>query len=150
MIMSRILVLTSIIFITSIIAVSIYSCQPAPDIRITNFEVTPNPITEGETAILHWNVTGAKTISVNNGIGDVLPYGNLEIKPGQTAEYVIAANNSAISTQKTVTLIVNPRPLPAAPQQIKLPVISATDIEGYLSAPAIYLTNVNQIDSVKQ
>ena len=131
--MDRIFVFALIIFIAPLVAVSAYSCQPAPDIHITKFEVTPNPIAEGETAILHWNVAGATTIKINNGIGEVLPYGNLEVKPGQTAEYVLAANNSAISTQKTVTLVVNPPPLSAAPQQIKLPVISATDTENLLN-----------------
>ena len=131
--MGRLIFVALIVFITSIIAISAYSCQPAPDIYITNFEVTPNPITEGETAILHWNVTGATIIKVNNGIGDVSPYGNLEIKPGQTMDYIMTANNSSMSAQKTVTLVVNPRPVSVAPQQIKLPVISATDTEKLLS-----------------
>jgi len=131
--MGRILVFTLIIFITSIITVSICSCQPAPDISITNFEVTPNPITAGETAILHWNVAGATTIKVNNGIGEVPPQGDLEIKPGQTMEYIMTANNSSMSAQKTVTLVVNPRPISVAPQQIRLPVLSATDTENLLS-----------------
>jgi len=131
--MGRIIILTLIIFSSSLVAVSAYSCRPAPDIYITNFEVTPNPITEGETAILHWNVTGATTIKVNNGVGELPQYGNLEIKPGQTVEYVLTANNSSMSMQKTLTLVVNPRPISVAPQQIKLPVFSATDTENLLS-----------------
>jgi len=131
--MGRILAFAFIIFSASLIAISAYSCQPVSDIYITNFEVTPNPITEGETAILHWNVTGATTIKINNGIGDVSSYGNSEIKPGQTTEYILSANNRSMSIQKSVTLVVNPRPVSAAPQQIKLPVISATDTENLLS-----------------
>ena len=133
MTIGRILVITLIIFIIFALAVSIYSCQPAPTINITNFEVTPNPITEGQTAILRWNVTGATTIKINNGIGDVSSYGNSEIISCQTTEYILTANNNSVSTQKTVTLVVNPRPVSAAPQQIKLPVISATDTENLLN-----------------
>lgn len=94
--------------------------------------MTPNPITEGETALLRWNVTGATVIKINNGIGEVLPYGNLEIKPGQTTEYTLTANSGDISTQKTVALVVSPRPTAIAPQQIELPVISALDTEKLL------------------
>ena len=133
MIMRRLLILALIIFITPIIAMSVYSCQPASDIYITTFEVTPNPITAGDNAILRWNITGATAIKINNGIGAVSSYGNYEIKPGQTTEYILTANNGSMSTQKSVTLTVNTPPISVAPQQIQLPVISALDTDKLLS-----------------
>jgi hypothetical protein len=131
--MGRFIVFTLILFITLLTGVSIYSCAPAPYIYITDFEVTPNPITQGGTAILRWNVTGATIIEVNNGIGAVPPYGNLEIKPGQTTEYVLTANNSSMSSQKSVTIVVDTLPVTTAPRQIELPIISALDTEKLLS-----------------
>lgn len=110
----------------------VYACTAAPYIYVTNFEVTPSPINDGESATLLWNVSGATTVEINNGIGEVAPYGKLLIKPSQTTEYTLIASNSGRAARQTATVIVNARPVvPSTPQE-PIPNIWATDSDTLL------------------
>ncbi len=61
---------------------------------ITDFSISPNTITPGDSATLSWSVTGADSVTINNGIGTVASSGSLSITPSATTTYEITANCS--------------------------------------------------------
>lgn len=83
---------------------------PVPAIAAT-FTVAPNVITQGDSALLQWNVSGATLISIDQGIGSVPASGSLSVSPGVTTTYTLTATNSANSVIKSVVLTVNPPPI---------------------------------------
>jgi len=73
---------------------------------INSFSVSPNVITQGQSATLSWSVTGATTITIS-GLGTVT--GNsLSVSPISTTVYTLTATNSAGSPTAQTTLTVNP------------------------------------------
>ena len=80
--------------------------QDTTQLSILLFNVEPSMINKGETANLIWNVTGATTISIDNGIGDVSLSGTRIISPIQNATYVLTASNSSTSKTATTQIIV--------------------------------------------
>ena len=65
-------------------------------------------ITEGESAILSWEVTDATSVSLNQEIGTVALSGSTSISPTSTTTYTLTAINSAGSSTATVTITVIP------------------------------------------
>ncbi|MHB8085174.1 MAG: hypothetical protein ACYDHZ_05080 [Dehalococcoidia bacterium] len=114
-----------------IIAALMFNCAPPP-VYVNDFEVTPNPVTQGENATLRWATSYAAAVTIDNGVGDVPAYGTLSVAPDVTTTYSLTAKNGGTSVLKTLILTVNPRPAAvAAPEQI--PTISALDTEKLLS-----------------
>jgi hypothetical protein len=73
-----------------------------------SFDVTPNTITVGASAVLQWNVTGATNVKIDPGIGTVPVSGGQSVSPTATTTYVLTATNSSSSVTRAVTVIVNP------------------------------------------
>jgi hypothetical protein len=66
---------------------------------ITVFDAKPGVISPGGRAELNWNVTGARSVSIDNGIGDVALAGSRTVSPAATTIYKITAvNPSGIAT----------------------------------------------------
>jgi hypothetical protein len=107
---------------------TIASCT-SPDINITNFQVVPSSIAAGQTAVLKWDVTGANTISIDNGLGVQPSSGSVEIKPTQTTGYKLTAKNSNKSVESSVMLTVNVPPASATTKTEEVPVLSALDTQ---------------------
>ncbi len=75
-----------------------------PDIAQFNSE--PASIKQGASATLSWQVTGAKSVSLEPG-GDVGDKARIEVKPAQTTVYTLVAKNEAGQTvQRTLRLEV--------------------------------------------
>lgn len=73
---------------------------------INSFSVEPATIRSGESATLHWDVTGASKISIS-GLSDVT--GNsITVTPSTTTEYTMIAANGVTSVVSKVTVTVNP------------------------------------------
>ncbi len=65
-----------------------------------------NPLYGAET-LLNWNITGADTISINQGVGPVTgAIGSASIVPLQTTTYIITASNIYGSTAANATITV--------------------------------------------
>lgn len=79
--------------------------NPAP--VITSFTATPSVITAGQSATLSWNVSGATSLSIDNGIGSVAATALKSVTPAQTTTYKLTATNSSGSTTATITVTVN-------------------------------------------
>jgi hypothetical protein len=66
----------------------------------------PVTISLGDSSTLSWSSINADTVSIDNGIGEVGPYGSIDISPTQTSTYTITATNFAGTATDTVTITV--------------------------------------------
>jgi uncharacterized protein YkwD/single-stranded DNA-binding protein len=84
--------------------------SPSPAPAISSFTATPSAITAGQTATLSWSVSGATTISIDNGVGDVSALTSKAVSPTQTTTYRLTATNSAGSASAPATVTVTAAP----------------------------------------
>ena len=74
---------------------------------INSLMATPSTINEGEFTTLSWNITGADTASIDNGIGAVAPTnGSAQDAPTMTSTYTLTASNTAGTVTREVTVTV--------------------------------------------
>jgi hypothetical protein len=86
------------------------SFMPIPP-EIKSFTATPAKITKGEFSTLTWNIVGATSASINNGIGAVSPTGgSIQESPAGTKTYTLTAGNAVGSVTQTVTVTVEDNP----------------------------------------
>ena len=91
----------------------IRSAFPLPE--ITSFTATPALIASGESTALDWQITGADTTEINNGIGSInATSGSLIVSPTTTTTYILTASNGGGSVTSGVTVGVDIPALPPA------------------------------------
>ena len=74
---------------------------------ISAFTATPASVTEGDSSVLAWTVTGAVSLSINQGVGAVTGVSK-SVTPAATTIYTLTATNAGGSATKTVTVTVTP------------------------------------------
>ena len=82
---------------------------------IGSFSSNPTAINPGGTSTLSWNVTGANSVSIDQGIGQVNAAGSLLISPSASIVYTISATNAAGTVSRSSLTEVNSVPLPVTP-----------------------------------
>jgi uncharacterized protein YkwD len=70
------------------------------------FGANPGTIQPGQSTTLSWNISGASSISIDNGIGNVSG-GSITVNPSQTTTYRITATNSGGSVSALATVTVS-------------------------------------------
>ncbi|HEU0122542.1 MAG TPA: OmpA family protein [Bryobacteraceae bacterium] len=96
--------------------------QPAPP-QVSKpivkfFSAEPTTIERGQASSLKWEVTGADSVSINQGLGTVSASGNRSVFPSDTTTYTLTATNGGGSVTESVTVNVTapaPKPAPEAP-----------------------------------
>jgi uncharacterized protein YkwD len=89
---------------------------PTPPPAITSFSGSPSAITQGQSVLLSWSSTGANTLTINNGVGDVTGRTSATVSPSQTTAYTLTASNGGGTVTASVTITVNvPAPPPPSP-----------------------------------
>jgi len=96
---------------------------PAAKPIVKFFTAEPSTIERGQASSLKWEVTGADTVSINQGLGTVSASGNRSVFPSSTTTYTLTASNSGGSVTESVTVNVT---APAAPAQKPTPEPKAT------------------------
>lgn len=76
---------------------------------ILSFTATPATVAPGGSTVLAWNVTGADTVSIAPGIGQVTGT-SIAIRPVGTTTYVLTARNAGGSSSTSVTVTVGAAP----------------------------------------
>src|ERR1700733_7691660 len=61
---------------------------------ISSFTSTPTTTAPGNLVTLAWNVSGATSISIDNGVGNVTNLSSITVSPAQTTTYTLTASNS--------------------------------------------------------
>lgn len=77
---------------------------PAPSILF--FSATPSSVVPGQSTILSWSVSGATTVAIDSGVGDVTSQTSRVVTPSQTTTYRLTATNSGGSTSASTTVSV--------------------------------------------
>ena len=98
---------------------------------INSFNASPASITAGESSTLNWGVTGATSVSIDQGIGNVALTGSRAVMPGTTTVYTLTATNAAgVSVTATTQIIVSgastPSPTLPVPRQLRFAVTGVT------------------------
>ena len=75
-------------------------------LMINSFDVNPSSIIVGQSTTLTWTVTGASSVSINQGVGPVGPSGTKIVSPTTTMAYTLTASDGANSTSVTVNISV--------------------------------------------
>ena len=73
---------------------------------ISAFKATPSSVTVGQSSTLSWTVSGATTITIDNGVGDVSNLSSTAVSPSQTTTYKLTASNSGGSSTATAVVTV--------------------------------------------
>jgi hypothetical protein len=85
---------------------------------ISFFGATPAVVAAGQATTLSWNVSGATTIQIDNGVGDVSGITSKSVVPAGTTTYRLTATNAGGSVSASTTATVN---APAADTQAPSP-----------------------------
>ncbi len=95
--------------------------NPVPPVSqpsvIREFSSNPSAINSGGTTTLLWNVTGANSVSIDQGIGLVDVAGTRVVSPATSTVYTISATNTTGTVTRSSLTTVNPAPLPLPPPQ---------------------------------
>jgi len=135
----------SIFFLLSLAILSAYpgiSCS-APPPTITLFTINPSEINNGASSTLKWAVTGADTVTIDQGIGEVPAIGSKELSSTRTIAYTITASKADVYVTRAAVLYVK-EAAPVAPVvDTTPPVISgvSTSSETDTSADVTWTTN---------
>jgi hypothetical protein len=131
--MKKLLAITAVIILFCTIFLS--GCNEQKKPIIASFEVTPNEIELGKTAYISWNVSGATSVTIDNGIGVISLTGNRPITPTETTTYTLTAKSTSTVTA-TTSIIVH--------QPIEKPNITMVQSEFYIEITDTENSRVNQ------
>lgn len=85
--------------------------------HVVKFTVDPASIESGAPAMLHWDVTGATEVALDQGIGKVAASSTFEVRPREKTAYVLTATGPGGKVSARAYLDVKaggPRPEPRA------------------------------------
>jgi len=78
--------------------------------QILSFTANPATLPTNGTVTLHWNVAGATTLSINNGIGDVTGTTSRLVSVTGTRTFALTGSNGARSVTNQATVVVGTLP----------------------------------------
>lgn len=84
----------------------------APAIR--QFLVDPPSIEPGGSAVLKWEVTGVRQVTIDQGVGRVDASGTFQLAPRASTTYLLTADGAGRSARAQVFLTVKPKPVSPA------------------------------------
>lgn len=73
---------------------------------IAAFDAAPDIVSAGGRATLSWTVTGAQSVSIDNGIGNVALKGTRTVMPDTTTVFTLTADNQAGTVTATARVMV--------------------------------------------
>jgi hypothetical protein len=79
-------------------------------LAVQKFVASPGEILAGSATTLTWEVVGADSVEIDNGIGNVPAKGSKQIKPEWTTTYSISAKAGTSSANASLRVLVQPDP----------------------------------------
>lgn len=73
---------------------------------IASFAAAPASIGAGQATTLSWSVSGAASLSIGNGVGDVTGQASKSVSPTATTTYLLTATNAAGTASASATVVV--------------------------------------------
>ncbi len=92
--------------VTRSAVITVNSVIIAPPPVIIEFSSNPSAITAGGTSTLLWKVTGATSVSLDQGIGQVSAAGTRVVLPAKSTVYTISATNATGTVIKSSAIII--------------------------------------------
>lgn len=74
---------------------------------IVSFQAMPQQIVPGGQATLSWEVTGATSVTIDNGIGTQPAIGTISVNPAQTTTYTLTAIGTGQTTGQTTVSVTS-------------------------------------------
>jgi hypothetical protein len=87
------------------VVTTVNSAPPQP--VIIAFSSNPSVISSYGVSTLSWNVTGANSVSMDHGIGQVNAAGTIVVSPARSTAYTITASNSTGTVTRSAVITVN-------------------------------------------
>ncbi|MBI2638030.1 hypothetical protein HYW83_00360 [Candidatus Peregrinibacteria bacterium] len=87
--------------------------EDPPNAPAATFQAAPASINKGQSTTLTWTVTGATTMNIDQGIGNIQGTGSRTVSPTTDTTYILSATNAGGTITRTVAIAVAQ---PAAPQ----------------------------------
>ncbi len=88
--------------LTASVTVTVGASKPA----IIRFGASPAHISQGQSSLLSWTTTGAKTVTISNGVGNVTTNGSQNVTPATTTTYTLTATGADGTTTVTAAVTV--------------------------------------------
>ncbi len=107
---------------------------PAPPEKPSiTFSAEPTSIQKGQSALLHWEISNATDMSIDQGIGAVQSSGQRQVYPTDTMTYTLTAKGPGGTSSETVTVNVTtpPPPPPPAPTESSVEIINSQVKDAY-------------------
>ena len=73
---------------------------------ISSFSASPDLTESGQNSTLSWQVSGATSIRIDQGVGDVTNKSSVTVNPTQSTVYTLTASNSVGSISKTAQITI--------------------------------------------
>src|SRR4030042_988431 len=131
--MKRLMALVSLFVIVSVGCMTAPATSPVQPVTppvVVAFCVSSAQREAGDSATLLWNVTGAASVSIDQGVGNVAAAGTKAVSPAETTVYTLTATNAAGSVTNHVSLTVEMEAPLSEP-----PVTTPPPVQGYPSSP---------------
>ena len=74
---------------------------------INDFSAEPLSIKSGESSVIRWDVIGATSININQGIGGVASKGSWKVTPVATTTFTLTADSGYGTVNKSITIAVD-------------------------------------------
>ncbi len=83
------------------------------DLAVRRFVADPPEVGSGAAVTLSWDVEGAESIEIDNGVGGVQERGNREVRPSVSTRYILVARKGSEQVTALVNVaVVSPTPSP--------------------------------------
>lgn len=100
------------------------------DLAVRRFVADPPEVGSGAAVTLSWDVEGAESVEIDNGVGGVKERGNHEVRPSVSTRYILVARKGSEQVTALVNVaVVSPTPSPTptiAPSPSPTPTIAPT------------------------
>ena len=96
---------------------------PPASAPTATLSASPSTIERGQSSTLSWTTTGATSVSIDQGIGDVSTSGSRTVSPSSSTTYALTAKGEGGTTPASARITVTAPPAPAPPPP---PVITET------------------------
>jgi hypothetical protein len=79
-------------------------------LSIQSFTATPSEVVAGSNVTLNWDVSGADSVQIDQGVGSVTASGSKQVMPMVTTVYTLLAkaNSNSSSATSSVQVVVTP------------------------------------------
>src|SRR6185369_10638925 len=83
---------------------------PPPSAPTATLSASPSTIERGQSSTLSWTTTGATSVSIDQGIGDVSTSGSRSVSPSSSTTYTLTAKGEGGTTPATARITVTAPP----------------------------------------